>query len=145
MGNISITKIFSFEMAHALLCYDGACANIHGHSYKMEVSIGGVPLNEDNHPKNGMIMDFGELKALVQEEILAQIDHALVLHHQTPSDLVSKLKEHYKNIVLVSYQPTSENMLQDFAQRIQAKLKSGIMLQKIKLYETANSFAEWTA
>ena len=71
MSIIKITKQFSFEMAHALRNYDGLCRNIHGHSYKMDITLAGRPLNDDNSPKNGMVMDFGDLKKLVNEEVIS--------------------------------------------------------------------------
>ena len=58
---IHLTKIFRFEAAHALMGYDGRCRNIHGHSYEMRVTIKGNPIMDDNSPKNGMVMDFGDL------------------------------------------------------------------------------------
>ena len=56
-----LTKIFHFEAAHALMGYDGRCRNIHGHSYEMRVTIKGMPLMDENNPKYGMVMDFGDL------------------------------------------------------------------------------------
>ena len=65
MPKIRITKRFHFEMAHTLFEYDGLCRNIHGHSYYLEVTVTGEPRNEPGHPKDGMVIDFGELKNLV--------------------------------------------------------------------------------
>lgn len=143
MATISITKIFTFEMAHALLGYDGPCANIHGHSYRLEVSISAKPLHDKGHPKNGMIMDFGDLKKLVQKHILDEVDHALILNADTPPLVIDTLRANYDNIVLYHYQPTSENMLSDFAERIQKQLPANIQLIGLRLYETSTSFAEW--
>ncbi|MEG1762995.1 MAG: 6-carboxytetrahydropterin synthase [Bacteroidales bacterium] len=143
MATISITKIFTFEMAHALYGYDGPCANIHGHSYRLEVSIQAKPLEDVNSPKNGMIMDFGDLKRLVQKYILDEVDHALILNANTSAEIIHSLQANYNNIVLYPYQPTSENMLSDFANRIQKQLPSHIQLECLRLYETSTSFAEW--
>ena len=59
---VKVTKIFTFEMAHALLDYDGACRNVHGHSYKLYVTIFGEPIQSPGHPKDGMVMDFKDLE-----------------------------------------------------------------------------------
>ena len=69
-----LTKKFAFEMAHALEGYDGKCANLHGHSYHMEVTVKGTKLNAD-----GMAIDFGAIKRIVQEQVVDRFDHALVL------------------------------------------------------------------
>lgn len=82
---VLVTKIFTFEMAHALLNYDGDCKNIHGHSYKLHVTILGKPLQNKEHPKNGMVMDFKALKTIVKAKIINPFDHALVLTKRPPT------------------------------------------------------------
>ena len=70
MEKIRITKEFKFEMAHALHGYDGLCKNIHGHSYKLWVTIRGEIRNEKGHQKDGMVMDFDVIKQIVKPEII---------------------------------------------------------------------------
>ena len=141
-----LTKIFHFEAAHALKGYDGRCRNIHGHSYEMRVTIKGNPIMDDNNPKNGMVMDFGELKSLVNEEVVDRMDHAFVMRRTESADAVDKtLREGFGNVVLVDYQPTCENILADFAARISGRLPEGVKLHSLKMHETATSFAEWYA
>ena len=77
MPKIRITKKFSFEMAHALYNYDGLCRNIHGHTYKLEVTLLGEAQKNAGQPKDGMVMDFGALKKLVNKKIVHVFDHAL--------------------------------------------------------------------
>ncbi len=146
MGLIRITKNFDFEAAHALYGYDGKCKNIHGHSYKLSVCVLGKPIDDTAHIKNGMVMDFSDLKRLVNNEIVAVFDHATVLNRQSPHiKLAETLEAHAHKIVLVDYQPTSENMLIDFAKKLKKGLPKNVTLHSLKLYETANSFAEWFA
>ena len=97
-------------------------------------------------PKCGMVMDFGVLKRIVNEEIVSHFDHSLVLR-QTPcnASLRAMLAERFGNIVTVDYQPTCENMLGDFARRISRRLPEGVELHSLRLHETATSFAEWFA
>ena len=121
MSIIKITKQFSFEMAHALRNYDGLCRNIHGHSYKMDITLAGQPLHDESSPKNGMVMDFGDLKRLVNEEIISLLDHALVLNAKTDAQLVDVLKQNYEKIVIVDFQPTTENLLNFIADKIKAR------------------------
>jgi 6-pyruvoyltetrahydropterin/6-carboxytetrahydropterin synthase len=143
---ITITKIFNYEMAHALHRYDGACANIHGHSYRLEVTVTGPIIPDSKSPKCGMIIDFGDLKQIVQTTVLNQFDHALVLNSAVKNvetlDATS-LQNHFGNIIFVDYQPTNENLLIDFSKRIQSALPADIILVKLRMYETNASFAEW--
>lgn len=143
MSIIKITKQFSFEMAHALRNYDGLCRNIHGHSYKMDITLSGQPLHDDNSPKNGMVMDFGDLKRLVNEEIISLLDHALVLNDKTDNQLVEVLKQNYEKVVTVDFQPTTENLLNFIAGKIQMRLPKDVKLSCVRLRETDTSYAEW--
>ena len=145
MDNIRITKIFHFEMAHALMNYDGACKNIHGHSYRFEVTIIGKPLHDSTSPKNGMLMDFGDLKRLVHRLIVSKYDHALVLNSQTDTVIIDVMKQQFSNIIVVDYQPTSEMMIQEFAQMIKKELPENMSLYSLRLYDAETSFAEWYA
>lgn len=145
MAIIRITKQFQFEAAHALNDYDGPCKSIHGHSYELSVTVRGTPIRDPGSPKKGMIMDFGDLKKIVKKNIIDQFDHALILFNQDSVADLHALGEAFSNIVRVEYQPTSENMLQDFAQKIKRLLPEGVTLHSLKLRETANSYAEWFA
>ncbi|MDE6070113.1 MAG: 6-carboxytetrahydropterin synthase [Alistipes sp.] len=146
MATIRLTKEFSFEAAHALGGYDGPCREIHGHSYRLFVTVKGRPSTAEEDPKRGMVMDFGELKRIVNQEIVARLDHALVLR-ATPDneELRRMLGREFSNIVEVDYQPTCENMLIDFARHIAARLPQGVALHALRLHETATSYAEWLA
>ncbi len=143
--NIRITKEFKFEMAHALKNYDGLCRNIHGHTYQLLVTIIGTPIADVDSPKLGMVMDFGDLKRIVKSVVVDVYDHALVLNNSMPTDLIDKLKENFEKVILTDYQPTSELMVIDFANKISNKLPLGIKLKYVLLRETATSYAEWFA
>ena len=146
MKNIRITKHFDFESAHALYGYDGKCKNIHGHSYHLNVTVIGEPIDDQENAKNGMVMDFGDLKRIVKREIVDVFDHSVILNKNSPHiELAKTIQDHSHKIVLVTYQPTSENMLFDFAQKIKSQLPKNVFLHSLKLNETANSYAEWFA
>jgi len=143
---IRITKQFDFETAHALYGYDGKCKNIHGHSYHLHVTVIGTPIDDLGNNKNGMVLDFGDLKKLVKEEIVDVFDHTTILNGKSPhKELAQTLKDNAHRIVLVEYQPTSENMLFDIADRIKKQLPEHVSLHSLKLFETASSYAEWFA
>lgn len=143
---IRLTKIFTFETGHALWGYDGKCKNIHGHSYKLFVTIKGTPIEDENNPKLGMVMDFGDLKKIVNEQIVDKLDHAVLLNiHTEHKQLGEHLQKSGHRVIFTTYQPTCENMLIDFAEKIQKHLPQNIQLASLKLYETENSFGEWIA
>ena len=144
MSNIRITKQFSFETGHALYGYDGKCKNVHGHSYKLSVTVIGKPISDNSNVKFGMVIDFSDLKKIVKEEIVDVFDHATVFNKNTPHvELAAELENRVHHVILVNYQPTSENMVTDFAQKIKNRLPADIKLHSLKLQETDTSFAEW--
>ncbi len=143
---IRITKQFSFETGHALYGYDGKCRNVHGHSYRLSVTVIGKPISDNNNVKYGMVIDFGDLKKLVKSKIIDVFDHATVFNKNTPHvELAHELEKRGHRVLLVNYQPTSEMMLLDFANIIKAELPSHIKLHSLKLQETNSSYAEWFA
>lgn len=146
MSNIRITKQFTFETGHALYGYDGKCKNVHGHSYKLSVTVIGTPITDKTHVKYGMVIDFSDLKKIVKEEIVDVFDHATVFNKNTPHiELANELHDRGHNVLLVNYQPTSEMMVIDFSRKIAKRLPSHIKLHSLRLQETETSFAEWYA
>jgi 6-pyruvoyltetrahydropterin/6-carboxytetrahydropterin synthase len=144
MPIIRLTKEFHFELAHALEGYDGACRNIHGHSYILFVTVIGNPITSVSNPKLGMIMDFGDLKGIVNSSIISRFDHALLLN-QSSSMLKTLRSESFSKVEALPFQPTCENLLPYFAELISSQLPDSVKLHHLKLNETATSFAEWYA
>lgn len=142
---IRLTKEFRFEMAHSLMNYDGPCRNVHGHSYILQVTIMGTPIADESNPKLGMVMDFKDLKAIVKSEIVDIYDHAFVINQKAGDVEEYKKMLDCEKVFVTNYQPTCENMIADFAQKIMAKLPNTVKLHSLKLHETASSFAEWYA
>ena len=146
MSKIRITKQFSFETGHALYGYDGKCKNVHGHSYKLSVTVIGKPITDSSNVKYGMVIDFSDLKKIVKTEIVDVFDHATVFNKNTPHvELAKELENRGHKILLVDYQPTSEMMVIDFSEKISKHLPEAIKLHSLKLQETETSFAEWYA
>ena len=146
MSSIRITKKFSFETGHALYGYDGKCRNVHGHSYKLFVTVIGNPIADSSHVKFGMVIDFSDLKKIVKEEIVDIFDHATVFNKNTPHvELAKELSDRGHSVLLVDYQPTSEMMVIDFAEKIKQRLPKQTQLFSLRLQETATSYAEWYA
>ena len=142
---IRITKEFSFEAAHLLEGYEGLCSQIHGHSYRLQVTVGGEPLAAAGDTAEGMVIDFGELKRIVAAAVVDRFDHALVIHRTPATEgLRTALRRHLDRIVETDYRPTCENMAPAMAHEIAAALPAHVHLCGVRLYETATSWAEWT-
>ena len=129
------------EMAHALYGDDGLCKNIHGHSYRLWVTLRGPVLDEHGHEKDGMVLDFGLLKRIVKPHIIDKYDHSFVLNANSSHANIDLSA--FEKVYLLPYQPTSENLVNDFVSIIKNQLPDNIELYKVVLSETANSFAEW--
>ena len=145
MTKIRVTKQFNFEAAHALWNYDGKCKNIHGHTYKLFVTVIGTPGNNDKDPKHGMVIDFSDLKKIVKENIVDVFDHAVILNKKAPYQSLTNVPEMFERIITTDYQPTCENMVLQFADIVKKHLPKGVELFSVRLYETETSYAEWFA
>jgi len=145
MATLRLTRVFSFDMAHVLLNYHGKCKNIHGHTYKLEVSVKGIPCNDDTSPKKGMLIDFSDFKKIIEQEVISEWDHALMIHQDSDPVLLASLKKNYEKIIPVPFLPTTENMICELASKIATILPTDLELFSLRLYETEKSFAEWYA
>jgi len=145
MPKIRVTRKFSFEMAHALYQYDGLCRNIHGHTYNLEVCLIGEVKNETGHPKDGMVIDFGNLKGMVKKSVVDVFDHALLVNSLFPKETIEAFQKATERLIVVEFQPTTENLVFHFVEILQQELPSNVSLFSMRLYETSNSFAEWFA
>lgn len=143
MPKLRVTKLFTFDMAHALEGYDGLCKHIHGHTYHLSISLLGEVKNEPGNPKDGFVMDFKELKELVKTNVLDVFDHSLVLNEK--SDFLENKKPGFSDerIILTPFQPTCENLLLHFVSIIKNNLPLNIELVSVRLDETPTSYAEW--
>ncbi len=145
MAIIRVAKRFHFEMAHALYGYDGLCKNIHGHSYNLEITVMGQALQQAQHPKDGMVLDFSELKNIVKKRIVARFDHSLMVNSASSQEQVKLFKKNTERLIVVDFQPTTENIVAYIAEILQQHLPINVSLYKVRLYETVTSYAEWVA
>jgi 6-pyruvoyltetrahydropterin/6-carboxytetrahydropterin synthase len=140
---ISITKKFYFEMAHALDGYNGACRNIHGHSYELHVTIKASSHLDDYLSPPGFLIDFKLLKQLVKLTVIEKFDHKLVLSKTFLNRYPGIISQ--KNLEILEFEPSVENLLIYVQNSISKALPSIVKLRALKLYETKDSYAEWTA
>ena len=145
MTKVRVTKEFGFEMAHALWNYDGPCKNVHGHSYRLYVTVIGEPINSQTDPKLGMVIDFGDLKKIVKATIINKFDHSVVVSKEAPHHLLQNIEQMFEKYDVMDSQPTCENLVVDFASRLMEKLPENLKLFSLRLVETDTSYAEWYA
>ncbi len=141
MSELHITREFRFEGAHALTYYDGKCRQIHGHSYRLMITVTGEPSLVPGDPKSGMIMDLNDLKQIVTRHVLEPLDHSLMLRKDAP--LSKELAQHYDNVILFDFQPTCEQLVLYIAAILEPVITPPNRLHSVRLYETPTSFAEW--
>lgn len=134
---LRLTKQFDFQMAHSLTGYDGKCSNIHGHNYRLLVTVEGEPIASAENAKNGMVMDFGDIKQIVAKHLIEPFDHALVVQKDSPYSSIEGTK-----LIVTSFQPTSENLLIHFASLLGPHMPPTVALHSLRLYETESSYAE---
>jgi 6-pyruvoyltetrahydropterin/6-carboxytetrahydropterin synthase len=138
---ITLTKIFHFELAHAIYGYAGACKNLHGHSYELHVTIGTLKKAKDYLPAPGFIIDFKEIKKIVQTSVIENLDHKVLLSNQFLKEQSPFLNQ--ENLIRWDVEPTAENMLIFIKKTLNKKLPDSIKLVRLKLFETKDSYAEW--
>lgn len=145
MPVVRVTRLFRFEMAHALWGYDGLCKNIHGHSYVLKITVIGTPIEDPLDTKLGMVIDFGDLKRLVNKHIVDVFDHSLILNEKAPVEKFAEIQDMFDRKTWFNFQPTAENLVIHFAGILKAHLPGNVRLHSVRLYETVNSYAEWLA
>jgi 6-pyruvoyltetrahydropterin/6-carboxytetrahydropterin synthase len=124
MSEITICKTFTFSSAHFLPRYQGACQQVHGHNWQLQVGVSG-PINSQ-----GFVMDFKELKELINNLIINRIDHKFLNELVIPD--------------FPSHNPTAENMIFWMADTIRRRLMtSKVNVVFLKLWETDSSYAKW--
>jgi len=112
----SVSRVFTFEAAHQLPWHEGKCRNLHGHSYRLEVTVVG-PIGA-----NGIVIDFADIKRIVQRDVIERFDHRFL------NDLIDN--------------PTAELVAAEIWKSVEA---ADLAVSRIRLWETADSFVEITS
>ncbi|MCF7521770.1 6-carboxytetrahydropterin synthase QueD [Neisseria sp. ZJ106] len=137
---MKITKIFTFDSSHMLDGHDGKCRNLHGHTYKLEITVSDGLIQ--GGAKDGMVMDFADLKTIVQAEIINPFDHAFIYHggNERESQIAALLDGWQMKTLRLPCRTTAENM----AALMYGRLKNaGLNVCSVKLWETPTSCAEY--
>jgi len=138
---LRVTKIFRFETAHAISGYNGSCRNVHGHSYVLHVTVQQAQATTDFLPAPGFVMDFKDLKKIVNFAVVDRFDHCIILS-EAYLETHPYLRQ-LPNLEIWPAEPTAENILLYVKDKLLQALPAEVKLYELKLYETADSYAEW--
>ena len=145
---MQITRRLEFDAGHRIPDHGSQCRHLHGHRYVLEITLEGEVIRRAGDPANGMVMDFGQVKAIAKAHLVDAWDHAFLAYqgdHQVV-DLLAAIPDH--KTVLLDAVPTAEN-LAVIAFRILDPLYAGaygkqMQLCRVRLYETPNCWADAT-
>ena len=142
--SVEITKRVEFDAGHRVPSHKSKCRNAHGHRYVLEVTLGGPILDIRGQSDDGMIVDFGDLKQIIIDTVAEPFDHAFLVYERDfhMLEALEKLGPSHKTVVLPII-PTAELLVRLMAERLQNAFPSGVRVQKVRLYETPNSIADW--
>lgn len=139
-----VTKYIEIDMAHRVPNHKSKCRNLHGHRYRVTVGVLGAVKRSKGKPDEGMVIDFGDLKAILMDKIDTVFDHNAMFYKNDPAlrGLLATQKFQSKRIQLVPFIPTAEKIAEHFFQILELPLKNkGILLEWVKINETPSSSA----
>lgn len=137
MNEVIVAKIFTFDCAHQLVGHNGKCANLHGHTYKLEVKIKGPLQTQENVSSEGFVMDFADLKKIVNKLIIDQLDHAFLAMGNEPA--LQTLQASGSKVALLGFRTTAENLALYICHTLKT---AGLPMYAVILWETPSSYAE---
>ncbi|NOT14108.1 MAG: 6-carboxytetrahydropterin synthase QueD [Methylotenera sp.] len=143
---MQITTRLEFDAGHRIPCHKSQCKNLHGHRYAIEITLSGGIISQENSSENGMVMDFSDVKSIAKKAVVDQWDHAfLVYQHDTEVlNFLNSLPNH--KTVVFPVVPTAENMAHEAFKILKLQyldvFGNHLKLEKVRLYETPNSWAD---
>ncbi|MFO7189575.1 MAG: 6-carboxytetrahydropterin synthase QueD [Pseudomonadota bacterium] len=146
---ITITKRLEFDAGHRIPDHRSECRNLHGHRYVLELTLEGEVVDAPGSSEHGMLMDFSDVKAIALEHLVERWDHAFLVYEgdRPVREFLESLPGH-KTVVLDAV-PTAENLariaFETLAPLVRDRYGRGLRLAKVRIYETPNSWADYSA
>ncbi len=143
---MQITTRLEFDSGHRIPNHKSQCRNLHGHRYVLEITLSGDIITQENASENGMVMDFSDVKSIAKESVVNVWDHAFLVyqHDMEVLNFLNSLPNH-KTVVFPTV-PTAENMALEAFRILKSKYHdtygNHLKLEKVRLYETPNSWAD---
>lgn len=133
-----VTKTVKFDAAHVLTNHQGLCKNLHGHTYRVDVTVEGDESTD-------MVIDFKELKNLANEVICSLFDHAFIYNTESEGEreIAAVVEKHGMRAVAIPFRSTAENLAKHFYGLLAPRLSASSRLATVKVWETADSCAEY--
>ena len=141
---IHITKRIEWDMGHRVPNHKSKCRNPHGHRYRMELTVSGLINKNSGDSSEGMVIDFGDIKKIIMEQIHDVLDHGFMVYekdHLLLRLFETNTEEPFK-IIKVPFIPTVENVSHWCYQQLNSCLPKNISITNLRLYETPNSWAD---
>ena len=135
---LTITKSVRFDAAHVLTNHKGLCRNLHGHTYRVDVSV-----RQAECDRADMVMDFKDVKRICEETVLSKFDHAFIYDEtsEAESEIAAVVAKHGMRAVALPFRSTAENLAEWMFNVLKGPIAG---LQSVRVYETADSFAEYS-
>ena len=135
----TVTKTVKFDAAHILTNHQGLCKNLHGHTYRVDVSVA-----QADGSGGDMVIDFNDLKRIASEVVCERFDHAFIYNTDSPgeSEIAAVVEKHGMRVVPIPFRSTAENLARLFFDELKACIPG---LFSVKVWETAESCAEYRA
>jgi len=143
---MQITTRLEFDAGHRIPSHKSQCKNLHGHRYAIEITLTGDIIAQENTSENGMVMDFSDVKAIAKKSVVDAWDHAFLVyqHDLEVLNFLNSLPNH-KTVVFPTV-PTAENMAAEAFKILKSQYQdtygNHLKLEKVRLYETPNSWAD---
>ena len=134
---ITVTKTVKFDAAHVLTNHQGLCTNLHGHTYRVDISV-----TQDADDESDMVIDFKDLKNIANEVICERFDHAFIYNTESEGEceIAAVVKKHGMRAAAIPFRSTAENFARLFYRELKARIPG---LSSVKVWETAESCAEY--
>ena len=131
----TVTKTVKFDAAHVLTDHQGLCRNLHGHTYRVDVSVA-------TETDGDMVIDFRELKGVLSEVILDRFDHSFIYNTGSAgeSEIAAVVEKHGMRTVAIPFRSTVENLAKMFYDELKGRISG---LSAVKVWETADNCAEF--
>ena len=134
---ITVTKTVRFDAAHVLTNHQGLCKNLHGHTYRVDVSV--AQAKDDDRD---MVIDFKDLKGIANEVICDRFDHAFIYNTESAGEreIAAVVEKNGMRTVAIPFRSTAENLAKLFYNELKSRVPG---LSAVKVWETADSCAEY--
>ena len=134
---ITVTKTIRFDAAHILTNHQGLCKNLHGHTYRVDVSV-----TQGDGDTSDMVIDFKDLKLIASEVVCERFDHAFIYNTESAGEreIAAVVEKNGMRTVAIPFRSTAENLARMFFGELKARIPG---LSAVKVWETADSCAEY--